>query len=181
MENWFTFFQVRDNLVGSTLVDLCEIWWGGSLRVKLWDKQEKLTRALVLLVPLIVLDSKSTSLGAGIQMWVQAVQYNLFSSGVFFPYFSLLILSLPLLGLGSKSISLSPGFCVHTPRQYNTICWKLNLISRLFAFFWLIVFVDDINKCCWFLAGDRGYWLMGQHQISSLSWIFHHSSHFHIY
>ena len=33
-------------------------------------------------------------------------------------------LSLPLLGLGSKSTSLSPEFCVRRPRQYNTICWK---------------------------------------------------------
>ena len=165
MEIWFTFFQYRDNLIGSTLVDFCEIWWGGSLRAKLWDKQEKLTRALVLLVPLIVLDSKSTSLGAGIQMWVQAVYDTTFSSGVFFPYFSLLILSLPLLGLGSKSIFLSAGFCVHMPRQYNTICWELNLISRLFAFFWLIVFVDDINKCCWFLAGDADSWSSTRSQV----------------
>ena len=41
-----------------------------------------------------------------------------------FPCFSLPILSLPLLGLGSKSISFSP-----RPRQYNTICWKLDLIG----------------------------------------------------
>ena len=45
----------------------------------------------------------------------------------------MLILSLPLLGLGSKSTSLSPGFCVCRPRQYHTICWKLNLISGFFV------------------------------------------------
>ena len=36
------------------------------------------------------------------------------------------------LGLHSKSTSLSPGFCVHRPRQYNMICWKFDLISGLF-------------------------------------------------
>ena len=52
---------------------------------------------------------------------------------------NLLILSLPLLGLGSKSTSLSPGFCVRRPRQYNTICWELDLFSRFFCFF-----LDDL-------------------------------------
>ena len=46
----------------------------------------------------------------------------------------MLILSLPLLGLGSNFTSLSPGFCVGRPRQYGTICWKLDLISG-FLFF----------------------------------------------
>ena len=114
-------------------------------------------------------------------MWVQAVRYDLFSSAVFLPYFNMLILSLPLLGLGSKSTSLSPGFCVRRPRQYDTICWELNLISGFFAFFWLIVWADGINKCGWCLAGGRGCWLKGPHQIPSVSWIFHHSLHFHIY
>ena len=41
---------------------------------------------------------------------------------VFLPCFCMLILSLSLLGLGSKSASLSPGFCVCRPRQYDTIC-----------------------------------------------------------
>ena len=41
---------------------------------------------------------------------------------VFLLCFSMLILSLPLLGLRSKSTSLSPGFCVRRPRQYDTIC-----------------------------------------------------------
>ena len=141
----------------------------------------KLSRVLVLLAPLLALGSKSTSLSAGIHMWVQAVRYDLFSSAVFVPYFSMLILSLPLLGLGSKSNSLSPGFCICRPRQYDTICWELNLISGFFAFFWLIVWVDGINKCGWCLAGGRGFWLKGLHQIPSVSWIFHHSLHFHIY
>ena len=107
-------------------------------------------------------------------MWVQAVRYHLFSSGVFLSYFSMLILSLPLLGLGSKSTSLSPGFCVRRPRQYDTICWELDLISGFFVFFLLIVWADGINKCGWCLAGDRGCWLKGPHQIPSVSWICHH-------
>ena len=39
------------------------------------------------------------------------------------------------LRVGSKSTSLSPGFCVCRPRQYDTICWELNLISGFLAFF----------------------------------------------
>ena len=54
---------------------------------------------------------------------------------VFLLSLSILILSLPLLGLGSKSTSLSPGFCVRRPRQYDTICWELDLISGFFVFF----------------------------------------------
>ena len=130
---------------------------------------------------------------AGIPMWVQTVWYNLFSSVVFLPYFSMLILSLPFLQLGSKATflnlgfvdlvttSLSPGFCVGRPRQYNTIFLELNLISWFFAFFWLIFWADGINKCGWCLAGGRGCWLKVRHQILSVSWIFLHSLHFHIY
>ena len=93
----------------------------------------------------------------------------------------MLILSLPLLGLCSKSSSLRPGFCVLRPRQHITICWELNLICGFFAFFWLIAWADGINKCGWCLAGGRGCWLKGPHQIPSVSWIYHHSLHFHIY
>ena len=136
---------------------------------------------MVLLSPLLALDSKSTSLNAGIHMWVQAVLYDLLSSGRFLLCFSTLILSLPLLGLGSKPTSLSPGFCVRRPRQYDSIYWQLNLISGFFTFFWLIVYTDGINKCGWCLAGGRGSWLKGLHQILSVSWIFDHSLYFHIY
>ena len=95
-----------------------------------------------------------------------------FSSGVFLPYFSMLILSLHLLSLASKSICLSRGFCVLRPRQYSIICWELNLISGFFVFSWSIVWVDGINKCSWCLAGGRGCWLKGLHQIPSVSWIY---------
>ena len=120
------------------------VW--GSLGCKLRDNQSRLTRALVLLARVLALASKSTFLCARIHVWFQAVQYDLFSSGVFLPYFSMLILLLPLLGLGSKSTSLSPGFCVRRPRQYDTICWKLNLISGFFVFSgYLIGRMESIN------------------------------------
>ena len=41
--------------------------------------------------------------------------------------------------------------------------------------------VDGINKYGWCLTGGRGCWLKGPHQIPSVSWIYHHSLHFHIY
>ena len=114
-----------------------------------------------------------------IHMWAQAVQY-LFSSVVSLPFLSMLILSLPLLGLGSKSTCLSPGFCVRRPWQYNTIFWELNLVFGFFAFFWLIVWGDRINKCGWCLAGGRGCSLESLHQIPSVSWVFYHPLPFHI-
>ena len=43
-------------------------------------------------------------------------------------------LSLPLLRMSSKSTSLGPGFCVLRRRQYNMICWKLDLIFGFFVF-----------------------------------------------
>ena len=167
--------------MGSTLVDLCEIWFGVSLGCKLGDDQQRLTRALVLLAPLLALGSKSTSLSPGIHLWVQTVRYDLFSFAVFLPYFSMLIFSLFLLRLGSRSSSLSPGFCVRRPRQYDTICWESNPISWFFAFFWVIVCKDGINKSGWCLARGRGCWLKDPHQIPSVSWIVHHSLHVHIY
>ena len=39
-----------------------------------------------------------------------------------------------LLRGGSRSTSLIPGFCVHSRRRFNTICWELNLISGFFCF-----------------------------------------------
>ena len=54
---------------------------------------------------------------------------------MFLLYFMMLILSLPLLGLGLVR------------RHNDTICWELDLISGFFAFSWLIVWGDGINKC----------------------------------
>ena len=93
----------------------------------------------------------------------------------------MLILTIPLVGLCSKSTCLSPWFSICSPRQYGTICWQLNLISGFFAFFWLTVWAGGINKCGWRLAEGRGCCLKGPHQIPSVSWIFHHSLYFHIY
>ena len=36
---WSYFLQVRNDLIGSTLVDLCEIWLGDCLGCKLQDDQ----------------------------------------------------------------------------------------------------------------------------------------------
>ena len=104
-----------------------------------------------------------------------------FFLGSFFLYFSMLIMSLPLLGLGSKSTSLSPWFCVYRPRQCNSICWELNLISGFFPYLWLIVWADVINICGWFLAGGSGCWLKGPHQVPSIGWKRPHYLGFHIY
>ena len=59
---------------------------------------------------------------------------------------SLLILSLPVLGLGSKSTSLSLGFCVCRPRQYDTISWELHLFPDfLFLLRWLFGQMDSMD------------------------------------
>ena len=104
-----------------------------------------------------------------------------FFSAVFLSYFSMLILSLPIIGLGSKSTFLSPGFCVSRTKQQEAIFMKWNLICWFFAFFLWIVLLDGINKCGSCLAGGRGCWHKGPHKISSVSWIFHHSLHSYIY
>ena len=68
-------------------------------------------------------------------MWVQVVRYNLFSVVFFVLGCSLLILSLPLLKLGSKSTCLCSGFCVRRPRQYNVISWEFDIFWGFFCFF----------------------------------------------
>ena len=87
--------------------------------------------------------------GWGDRGWVSYFFYFLFC-------LSLVILSLPLLGLGSKSTSLSPGFCVRRPSQYNTICWEFGLFSESFVSSWMIVWADGVNGCGWCLAGGMG-------------------------
>ena len=45
-----------------------------------------------------------------------------------------------------KFITFIPGFCVCRPRQYDLICWKLNLISGFFVFSgYLIGQMESIN------------------------------------
>ena len=49
-------------------------------------------------------------------------------------------------GFGSIGSTLSSGFCVCRPGQYNMICWELILVSGFFAFLWLIVWgMESIN------------------------------------
>ena len=60
-------------------------WWFLSHFSSIWVNFKKFYVLLTsLLVPLLALGSKSTSLRAGIHMWVQAVRYNLLSFGCFF-------------------------------------------------------------------------------------------------
>ena len=95
--------------------------------------------------------------------------------------FKTIMLRSSLCDYSDAYILVKGNISVNNPRQYDTICWELNPISGFFAFFWLIVWADGIDKCGWCLAGGRGFWLKGLHQIPSVSWIFHHSLHFHIY
>ena len=111
------------------------VW--GSLGGKLRDNQSRLTRASVLFARLLVLASKSTFLSAGIHVWVQAVQYDLFSSGVFLPYFSMLILLLPLLALGSVYI----GQCSTIPFVGSWI----SFLGSLFFSGYLFEQMESIN------------------------------------
>ena len=87
----------------------------------------------------------------------------------------MMILTLPLLGLGSKSTSLSPGFCVCRPRQYDTICWKLNLISGFFVFSgYLIGRMESINVAGVLQeAGDADSRARTRSQLSVEYFIFH--------
>ena len=54
--------QVRDDLIGFTKVDLLKTLLEDCFRAKLRGDYERVTRALVLLIPLLTLGSKSTSL-----------------------------------------------------------------------------------------------------------------------
>ena len=49
-----------------------------------------------------------------------------------------------------------PGFSECRSREYDTICWELNMSSGFFTFLWLIVCSDGINKYGWCLAGGLG-------------------------
>ena len=180
MEIWSEYFELLDDMIGCNLVDLFWIWFAGSLWCKLQDDQWRFAMASVLLPPLLGPGSKSTSLSAGIHMWVQVLRYVFFLQ-FFLAYSSMFILSLPIIDLGSNATSLRPGFCVRRPRQQDTIFCEWNLISWFFAFCWLLLWVDGINKFGWCVAGGRGCCVKDWHQIPSVSWIFHHSLLFHIY
>ena len=112
-------------------------------------------------------------------LWVQPVQYELFSVVFFLNYCSLSILLLPLLWLGSESICLSPGFCVCSPRKYDLLgVWSF---WDFFVPLSLIVWADEVNVCGCCLAGDMECWIKGPQQIPSVSLLFYCSFHFYIY
>ena len=101
--------------------------------------------ALVLSFPLLALCSKSFCLSTGIHKWVQDVPYDLFSFGCLI-FASAYSSCLPLLGMGAKSTFLSPRFCVRSPKQYDTLYWKIGIISGFLAFYWLVVGrIETIN------------------------------------
>ena len=88
---------------------------------------------------------------------------------VFLPCFSMLIMPLPLSGLVCKSTCLRAGFCVCRSRQYDRICWELDLICGFLDFSWLIVWLDVINECGWCLAGGRRvFWLKSLFRVPAL-------------
>ena len=60
-------FQVFHGIIGSPLIDLCEIWFGGSLGWKLRDDQQRIPGVFGLLAFLAV-DFKSTYLSAVIHV-----------------------------------------------------------------------------------------------------------------
>ena len=63
---------------------------------------------------------------------------------------NILILSLPLFGVDSKSTCLSHGFCIHRPRKYNTICLEL-IIFWILCFF-VVVCLSGWNQWMWIEA-----------------------------
>ena len=83
------------------MIALCETWLGGSLTCSFLRQSAKIARAMVLLAHLLALSSKHTTLSAWIVTWVKVVRSDMFSSGVFVPYFRMLILSLFVLELGT--------------------------------------------------------------------------------
>ena len=78
--------------------------------------------------------------------------------GLFFLFVCLFVhlFLLFVLGLGSKSTSISPGFCVRRPRQFDMICCEFGLFSVSFVSSWMIVWANGVNGCGWCLAGGRG-------------------------
>ena len=70
---------------------------------------------------------------------------------------------------GFPTCFLCPGFFVCRLSQYNM---NLNLISWFFVFSWFRA--DWITECSFGLAGARGCWLKGLHQMPIESWLFHH-------
>ena len=95
------------------------------------------------------------------RMGVHAVRYDLFSVVVLFHCLNIFILPLPLLGLGSKSTSLSLGFCVSRPWEHDTIC--LWLIIFLILRFFLVDCLSGRNQWMWLMSCRRQGVLSQEH------------------
>ena len=77
----------------------------------------------------------------------------MFFSAVFLAFFGILILSLPISRLGSKSLSV--GLCFVYQGCTIQFFWDWNLTSWFFVFIWLFVCADGINKRGRCHAGGR--------------------------
>ena len=152
MEIWLISFQVWDDLIGSNKVDLYEMPLKECFRGKPQGYQYRFARASVLLVFLLALGSKSSSLSARVSFESTGCTIRLVLCCFFLLCLSLLILPVPLLGLGSKSTSLSPGFCVRRPTQHNKTWQKFDLFSGFLVSF------DSLggwSKCFWVVSCRR--------------------------
>ena len=93
---------------------------------------KRLNSLLVLMVPLLALSSKPTSLSAGIYMWIQAVWYN-FLSFQCFSLFQHVGLVSTTLRAGLRVYFSKNGFCVCSPKEYSTTCLQFDRFSGLFV------------------------------------------------
>ena len=112
---------------------ICEVWLGVCLKRKLRENQQRLSSSLRTEFQVYLFYGQP-----GVKCWYRL--YDLFSSWVLLPFFSMLIFSLPPLELDVKCTFLNSGFCVCRPRQFDTICWEL-------IFVWIL---------CLFLGGCLG-------------------------
>ena len=69
-------------------------------------------------------------------------------------------------------LRISTAFCFVVAALIRERCLSKSLLYEFNAY------LMYYGNC---LTGDRRCWLKGQHQISSVSWIYHQSLHFHIY
>ena len=114
-------------------------------------------------------------------MWGQVVWYNLFSVVFFVLGCSLLILSLPLLKLGSKSTCLCSGFCVRRPRQYSVISWEFDIFWGFFCFFLVHCLGRWSQWMCLLCNRMRGILTQGPAPDPKCKLNISSSSHFHIH
>ena len=115
---------------------------------------------------LVILLVNRSSLSTGFQVYLSKCWDPYVSPGctarlaffwVFLLCFSILILSLPLLGLGPSLPLLALGSVyVGQGSTIRLVGSWISFLDSLFFFSWLIVWADGINKCGWCLAGGRG-------------------------